>query len=117
MNYKLKEHWEKLFKKTNNRKDIPLYTSTNQPIIIGCTYRTTWQDKHEMVFILAGFRGEKARLITRTTDKAFWTNEKDIIFSPTEKNIQKAKRLRDCSLIKFPTTKKQKYNVRQKDKI
>lgn len=59
------------------------------PIIIGCNYHTTWQKHKAMRFVLKEVSGNKARLITRNTEKDFWTNLDSLIFITTSHNIQK----------------------------
>lgn len=64
---------------------------SENPIVIGCNYHTTWQSDPKMRFILAEVIDQKARLITRRTKKSFWTNVEDLIFIRSEHNIKKAK--------------------------
>lgn len=67
---------------------------SENPIIIGCNYHTTWQSEKAMRFVLAEVVGQKARLITRRTKKSFWTNVEDLIFIQSEHNIKKAKNVK-----------------------
>jgi hypothetical protein len=46
-----------------------------------------------MRFILREIKGSRARLATRTTNKTFWTDTKDLIFITTNHNKNKAKKL------------------------
>jgi hypothetical protein len=46
-----------------------------------------------MRFVLKEVKGNQARLITRQTNKDFWTNISDLIFIETKFNKEKAKRL------------------------
>lgn len=62
------------------------------PIIIGCNYHTTWQKHKAMRFVLREVNGNKARLITRNTEKDFWTDLGSLIFITTSHNIQKGYR-------------------------
>ena len=64
-----------------------------QRIIIGCNYHTKWQRNKAMRFVLKEVRGDKARLVTRTTGKNFWTNVSDLIFIETKYNLEKAIKL------------------------
>ena len=59
-------------------------------IVIGCNYHTTWQKHKAMRFVLVDVQGTKARLKTRTTNKIFWTDVKDLIFIETKHNRAKA---------------------------
>ncbi len=59
-------------------------------LVIGCNYHTTWQKNKAMRFILVDVQGAKARLKTRTTNKNFWTDTKDLIFIETSHNRDKA---------------------------
>jgi hypothetical protein len=60
------------------------------PIIIGCNYHTTWQSHRAMRFVLCEFKGDRARLKTRETERDFWTNISDLIFITTNHNMYKA---------------------------
>jgi hypothetical protein len=60
------------------------------PLIIGCNYHTKWQSHKAMRFVLKEIKGDKARLVTRTTNKSFWTNVSDLIFIGTKHNKSKA---------------------------
>jgi hypothetical protein len=60
-------------------------------IVIGCNYHTKWQKDKGMRFVLKEINGDKARLITRKTNRDFWTNVSDLIFIMTKYNIDKAK--------------------------
>jgi len=62
-------------------------------IVIGCNYHTKWQKHSAMRFVLKEVKGDKARLITRSTGKDFWTNINDLIFIMSNHNISKAERL------------------------
>ena len=64
-----------------------------EELIIGCNYHTTWQSHKAMRFVLKEIKGNKARLVTRNSNKDFWTDVKDLIFIDTHVNIAKAKRL------------------------
>jgi hypothetical protein len=59
------------------------------PIVVGCNYHTAWQKSKAMRFVLAEIKGDKARLITRNTNKDFWTNISDLIFIDTSYNHRK----------------------------
>ncbi len=63
-------------------------------IVIGCNYHTKWQKHPAMRFVLKEIKGDKARLITRTSCRDFWTNVSDLIFITSKHNIDKAKRLK-----------------------
>jgi hypothetical protein len=62
-------------------------------IVIGCNYHTKWQKHSAMRFVLKEIKGDKARLITRTSGRDFWANLSDLIFIMSKHNIDKAKRL------------------------
>lgn len=64
-----------------------------QSIVIGCNYHTTWQKHSAMRFELKEVKGDKARLITRTTGRDFWTDLNSLIFIMTTHNIRKADNL------------------------
>jgi len=64
----------------------------NNPIVIGCNYHTKWQKSRAMRFVLAEVKGDRARLITRETNKNFWTNTSDLIFITTGHNFRKAQK-------------------------
>lgn len=64
-----------------------------QILQIGCNYHTTWQKNKGMRFVLKEIKENKARLVTRNTNKDFWTNVSDLIFIETNHNKQKAIRL------------------------
>ena len=68
-----------MVKKKKKNKDI------GNPIVIGCTYRTTWQSNRK-TFTLAEIKGEEARLVTKVNVKGFWTKIKNLIFISTPKN-------------------------------
>ena len=59
-------------------------------LIIGCNYRTKWQAKKGMRFVLCEIKDGRARLCTRTTRKCFWTDIADLEFIPSPHNIEKA---------------------------
>jgi hypothetical protein len=69
----------------------PQFSETS--IVIGCNYHTKWQKHSAMRFVLKEVKGDKARLITRTSGRDFWTNVSDLIFIMSKHNIDKAKRL------------------------
>lgn len=73
--------------------------STDNPIVVGCNYHTTWQKHRNMRFVLSEIKGDKARLTTRKTHKNFWTDKKDLIFICSNVNINKANRLIDKKYI------------------
>jgi hypothetical protein len=85
-----KDKW----KEDNKNPNLPLKNSNNQKIVIGCNYKTTWQNAKSMRFVLTEVAGERARLQTRSSGKDFWTDLKDLIFIPSGYNIDKAKELR-----------------------
>ena len=62
-------------------------------LVIGCNYHTTWQSHRNMRFVLKEIKGDKAMLITRNTNKSFWTNASDLIFIETTYNKHKAKEI------------------------
>lgn len=62
-------------------------------LVIGCNYHVTWQSHKAMRFVLKEVKGDRARLITRTTKKSFWVNVADLIFINTSTNKSKAKEL------------------------
>lgn len=62
-------------------------------IQIGCNYHTKWQKHSAMRFVLKEVKGDKARLVTRNSNKDFWTNVSDLIFIETSHNKNKAKRI------------------------
>jgi hypothetical protein len=66
---------------------------TNQKLVIGCNYHTTWQRHRAMRFVLAEIKENKARLITRNTNRSFWTDINDLIFIDTNHNKNKAIKL------------------------
>lgn len=66
---------------------------SDNKIVIGCNYHTTWQSNKAMRFVLTEIKGDKARLTTRNTGKSFWTNISDLIFIDTDHNKEKAKKL------------------------
>ena len=65
----------------------------NTKLIIGCNYHTTWQSNKAMRFVLVEIKENKARLQTRDTNKAFWTDVKDLIFIDSLHNNRKANSL------------------------
>lgn len=69
------------------------YNNRGSLLIIGCNYHTTWQNHPGMRFILKEIKGTKARLLTRRTNKDFWTNVDDLVFIESGHNKHKAKRL------------------------
>ena len=62
-------------------------------IQIGCNYHTKWQKNRAMRFVLKEIKGDKARLVTRNSNKDFWTNVSDLIFIETNYNKMKAIKL------------------------
>jgi hypothetical protein len=62
----------------------------DNPIVIGCNYHTKWQSKPGMRFVLYEVREDRARLVTRNTNKDFWTYLCDLIFINSDYNINKA---------------------------
>lgn len=66
---------------------------SEQKLVIGCNYHTTWAKSKAMRFVLKEINGDKARLITRTSGKDFWTDVKDLVFIESKYNKEKAKRL------------------------
>lgn len=64
-------------------------------LIIGCNYHTKWQKNKAMRFVLKEVKGDRARLMTRTTNRDFWTDVSDLIFITSKHNIDKAKKLSD----------------------
>jgi len=62
-------------------------------LVIGCNYHTKWQSHKAMRFVLAEIKNDKARLITRNTNKSFWTKIDDLIFIDTKYNIEKSKKI------------------------
>ena len=68
-----------------NIKELP-----ENPIIVGCNYHTKWQNDARMRFVLKEIKDGRARLVTRHTNKNFWTNISDLIFIQTNYNKQKA---------------------------
>lgn len=62
-------------------------------LIIGCNYHTKWQSNKSMRFVLKEIQGDKVRLITRRTNKNFWTKASDLIFIETDHNKDKAKKI------------------------
>ena len=69
----------------------PIYNTTNNLLVIGCNYHTTWQGHKQMRFVLTELKDDKARLQTRNTRKNFWTDTKDLIFIETGCNRAKAR--------------------------
>lgn len=67
-----------------------LQNLTTSTLIVGCNYHTKWQKHKAMRFVLKEIKGDKARLITRTSNKDFWTNISDLIFIFSKHNIKKA---------------------------
>lgn len=63
------------------------------PIIIGCNYHTVWQSNKSMRFVLIEIYNDKAKLMTRTSRKNFWTNVSDLIYIHTNHNNKKAREL------------------------
>ena len=63
---------------------------SNTKIQIGCNYHTTWQKNKSIRFVLAEIKGNKARLITRKTNKDFWTDISTLVFIETSYNKNKA---------------------------
>jgi hypothetical protein len=63
-------------------------------LIIGCNYHTKWQSHRNMRFVLKEIKGDKARLVTRNTNKNFWTDINDLIFIETNCNKNKAEKLK-----------------------
>lgn len=62
-------------------------------LIVGCNYHTTWQRYKGMRFVLIKINGTQATLKTRTTNRQFSTNVKDLIFIMTNYNINKANKI------------------------
>ncbi len=62
-------------------------------LVKGCNYHWIKQSNKAMRFVLSGLRGDYALLTTRTTNKRFWVNVKEIIFIETKYNIEKANKL------------------------
>lgn len=62
-------------------------------IVVGCNYHLRKQSSPSMRFVLKEVKGNKARLVTRTTNNDFWVDKSELIFITTEYNINKAKRL------------------------
>lgn len=62
-------------------------------LVIGCNYHTKWQKNKAMRFVLKEVKGNKARLVTRTTNRDFWTDISDLIFITSKHNISKAEKL------------------------
>jgi hypothetical protein len=71
-------------------------------VVVGCNYHTTWQSHKAMRFVLAEVKGERARLVTRTTKREFWTDIKDLIFIPSKHNYKKAIKLQHDKKIHNP---------------
>lgn len=71
----------------------PKIQLSESSIVIGCNYHTKWQSNTRMRFVLKEVNGDKARLVTRNTNKDFWTNVSDLIFIMSKHNIDKAKQL------------------------
>ena len=71
-------------------KDLQIDNLSNCVLVIGCNYHTTWQSHKRMRFVLTEIKGTKARLQTRTSQKDFWTDLKDLIFIETAHNKRKA---------------------------
>lgn len=66
---------------------------SEKSIVIGCNYHTKWQKHPAMRFMLKEVKDDKAKLITRTTNREFWTDVSSLIFIMSPHNINKAKRL------------------------
>lgn len=62
-------------------------------IIVGCNYHTKWQSNKSMRFVLKEVKGDKALLITRRTNRSFWTNISDLVFIESPHNIKKGELL------------------------
>ena len=63
-------------------------------IQIGCNDHTKWQSNRAMRFVLKEVKGDKARLITRSSGRDFWTNVSDLIFIETKHNKEKYNNLK-----------------------
>lgn len=86
-----KDRWKEL----NKDENLPLKNVNGEFVVIGCNYKTTWQNNNSMRFVLTEVKGDKARLQTRATRKNFWTDLKDIVFIKSGYNKDKAKELRE----------------------
>jgi hypothetical protein len=62
-------------------------------LIIGCNYHITWAKNKSMRFVLVEINGDVATMATRTTNKKFNTNIRDLIFINSNHNKQKGKDL------------------------
>lgn len=62
-------------------------------VVVGCNYHTTWQSHKAMRFVLAEVKGNRARLVTRGSNRNFWTSVDSLIFIKTGYNFDKAKKL------------------------
>ncbi len=69
-----------------------------EKIVIGCNYHTTWQRNTGMRFVLIGIKDNKALLMTRRTNRKFYTNISDLIFIESEYNKNKAKKLQNGNM-------------------
>lgn len=89
-------HWQYAkYTQINKDESLPLKNETDNLIVVGCNYHTTWQSKRGMRFILDNVIGKKGKLITRNTDASFWVNLNELIFIQSTHNYQKAKKLRN----------------------
>lgn len=66
---------------------------SDEKLVIGCNYHLIWQSNKAMRFVLKELKGDRARMITRTTKKSFWVNVADLVFINTSHNKLKAKEL------------------------
>lgn len=61
------------------------------PIVVGCNYHVRWQSHKAMRFVLAEVKGDKAKLVTKTTKKEFWAEVSHLIFIRSNHNLRKAR--------------------------
>jgi hypothetical protein len=62
-------------------------------LVVGCNYHVSWQSNKAMRFVLKQIDGSRALLGTRTTNKLFWTDTKDLIEINTKHNKLKKKEI------------------------
>jgi len=69
-------------------------------IQVGCNYHLKYQSSKSMRFVLKEVEGDRARLITRTTNKDFWVKISDLIFIKTKYNWEKSNKLANKNIKK-----------------
>ena len=72
------------------QQKAPRFSTSNQLIVEGCNYHTTWQSNKAMRFVLSKDEGDRVILKTRTTGKVFFCKTDELIFITSKHNMHKA---------------------------